>query len=118
MEDDVIKHDKKERLTRGWHLDKRISVAHFFATFAFAIALSTTIYTVRNDIENRITDVEQSQSQHEALSKLEFAGVSARLQALQERDVAFKLEIIRRLERIEDGIDRHIENSVNHRANQ
>lgn len=111
----MIKHDPSERLTQGWHLDKRISLAHFFATFAFATALAGTMYGIKNDIDTRITNVEQSQNKHEALAELEFAGVTARLEAVQQRDVAFKLEIIRRLERIEDGIDRHIENSDHNR---
>ena len=107
MAEQMIKHDPNEKLTQGWHLDKRISVAHFFATFAFATALASTIYGV----SNRITMVEQSAAKHEALAALEFTGVNAQMRSLRERDVAFKLEIIRRLERIEDGIDRHIENS-------
>ena len=113
MSDQMIKHDPCQKIHQGWHLDKRISVAHFFATFAFATAIVSYQYAQ----SERITLVEQEASKHEAVSTLEFKGIGARLSAVQERDVAFKLEIIRRLERIEDGIDRHIETTSNHREN-
>lgn len=109
----MIKHDSSERITQGWHLDKRISVAHFFATFAFATALASTIYAV----SNRITILEQEADKHVATSALQFIGVNSQLTALRERDASFKRDIIRRLERIEDGIDRHIETTSNHREN-
>lgn len=104
----VIEHDPNEKITKGWHLDKRISVAHILATLGFAAGLGGAVY----GISERITLVEQNVDKHEALTELEFIGVHAQLEAVRQRDAAFKQEIIRRLERIEDGVNRHIE--VNH----
>lgn len=106
----VITHDKD-----GWHLDKRISVAHILATVSMTAALGSFLWA----LDNRVTVVEQTQITHEAVLAVEMTGVQEQLRAVRERDKQMMLEwirqnqeIIRRLERIEDG-NQKVQDSVN-----
>jgi len=99
---------------QGWHLDKRISVAHILATLGFASALAGWMYA----LSDRVTINEQTINQNRAVVTVELAGVQAQLQAGRERDRELVVElnrnyqeILHRLERIEDGLNRHIESA-------
>ena len=96
----------------GWHLDKRISVAHILTTLAMAFALAGWMYA----ISERVTTNQQKILTHEAVVAVEFVGVQAQLEGVRERDKELMMEwlrqnqeILRRLERIEDSVNRHIE---------
>jgi hypothetical protein len=102
-EESMIRHDKE-----GWHLDKRISLAHIFATLSFAVALASVIWA----LESRVTVVEQTQVTHKAVVAVEMTGVQAQLAGVRNRDKEMMLEwirqnqeILRRLERIEDSVN-------------
>jgi len=105
---DMFKNDP----TTGWHLDKRISVAHILTTLAMAFALAGWIYA----LSERVVTNQQKIRTHEAVVAVEFVGVQAQLEAVRERDKELMLEwvrqnqeILRRLERIEDSVNRHLE---------
>jgi phage-related tail protein len=107
----MIVHDPNQSITKGWHLDKRITVSHLFTTLAFAVALGSALYALdvkvtmnTNDIETnkKVAEVQHAtlQLQIEQIKAAELAEI---MQA--SRDNA---EVIRRLERIEDGVNSHI----------
>lgn len=104
-EDTMIKHNSDKGITKGWHLDKRISITHIFATLSFAVGLGALLYA----LDNRVTLVEQTVHTNRELTKLEFTGVQAQLRAARDRDKDMLVilnrnyqNIIHRLERMED----------------
>jgi hypothetical protein len=121
----MIAHDDKKGPLQGWHLDKRITVSHLFTTLAFALAIGGVQYA--QDV--RLTNVENDVQAHEVIVAMEIANTKEQFQlqmdAVKEmdrktilqqnahfNDIIVRLtEQTRRLERIEDGIDRHIESS-------
>lgn len=106
----MIKHDPDKRLTQGWHLDKRISLAHIFTTISLVIALGSVMWA----IETRVTLVEQRVSTHEVTTTIELNNIkeadrnAAMLQTERYEGISTQLR------RIEDKVDRHSENTVNH----
>jgi hypothetical protein len=121
----MIAHDDKKGPLQGWHLDKRITVSHLFTTLAFALAIGGVLYA--QDI--RITNVENDVENHSVVVAMEIANTQSEFQlqmnAVKEMDRQMMLqqnahfndiilrltEQTRRLERIEDGIDSHIQSS-------
>ena len=110
MEDDVIAHDANKPITQGWHLDKRISIAHILTTVAMASALAAWMWA----LSDRVVRNEQRIVTHEAVVDVEIASINARDRELLEMNNRHYQEILRRLERIEDGVDRHIESTAKH----
>ena len=108
MEKDVIARDDQ-----GWHLDKRIGLAHILTTVSLLIGLGSVLWAV----ETRVTRVEQRVTTHETVVDVEIKAIKARDRELLELNNRHYLEILRRLERIEDGVDRHIENTQSHGDN-
>ena len=108
MEKDVIARDDQ-----GWHLDKRIGLAHILTTVSLLIGLGSVLWAV----ETRVTRVEQRVTTHETVVEVEIEAIKARDRELLELNNRHYLEILRRLERIEDGVDRHIENTQSHGDN-
>jgi hypothetical protein len=107
----VIKHDPEKPITEGWHLDRRITVSHLFTTLAFAVAIGGVLYaqdiritgnTNTISTNNKINDVKHAtlQLQIEQIKAAELAEI---MQASRDNS-----EVIRRLERIEDGVNSHI----------
>ena len=107
MEKDVIARDDQ-----GWHLDKRIGVAHILTTVSLLIGLGSVMWA----LETRVTQVEQRVETHESVVEVEIRAINDRDRELLEMNNRHYQEILRRLERIEDGVDRHIESSEKHRT--
>jgi hypothetical protein len=124
MEDTmIVKHDPEKGITEGWHLDRRITVSHIFTTLAFAVAIGGVLYAQ----DTRITNVEHIQETHAITTTLEMNNQKVQFQlqlnAIKENDRAMMsaqlehfnqilvrlAEQNRKLERIEDGVNRHIE---------
>lgn len=108
MDNDVIARDDQ-----GWHLDKRIGVAHILTTVSLLIGLGSVMWA----LETRVTQVEQRVLTHETVVDVELKAIKARDRELMEANNRHYLEILRRLERIEDGVDRHIESTAKHGGN-
>ena len=108
MDNDVIARDDQ-----GWHLDKRIGVAHILTTVSLLIGLGSVMWA----LETRVTQVEQRVTSHETVVDVELKAIKARDRELMEANNRHYLEILRRLERIEDGVDRHIESTAKHGGN-
>jgi hypothetical protein len=122
----MIEHEKGAGVLKGWHLDKRITVSHLFTTLAFAVAIGGVLYAQ----DSRITSVEHTQETHTITTTLEMSNQKVQFQlqldAIKENDrqmMAAQLqhfnqilvrlaEQTRKLERIEDGVNRHIETSL------
>ena len=107
MEKDVIARDDQ-----GWHLDKRIGVAHILTTVSLLIGLGSVMWA----LETRVTQVEQRVETHEIVMEVEIEAINARDRELLEMNNRHYQEILRRLERIEDGVDRHVESTAKHRT--
>jgi hypothetical protein len=74
----------------GWHLDKRISLGHLVTTATVTVALLTWMFALENRVtvnEVRIGAVEKSYEK-----------------AVQDQNYQY-VEIIRRLERLDEKID-------------
>ena len=108
MDNDVIARDDQ-----GWHLDKRIGVAHILTTVSLLIGLGSVMWA----LETRVTQVEQRVLTHETVVDVELKAINARDRELLEMNNRHYQEILRRLERIEDGVDRHIESTAKHGGN-
>jgi hypothetical protein len=122
----MIEHEKGAGVLKGWHLDKRITVSHLFTTLAFAVAIGGVLYAQ----DSRITNVEHVQDTHAITTTLEMNNQKVQFQlqldAIKENDRAMMsaqlqhfnqilvrlAEQTRKLERIEDGVNRHIETSL------
>jgi hypothetical protein len=122
----MIEHEKGAGVLKGWHLDKRITVSHLFTTLAFAVAIGGVLYAQ----DSRITNVEHTQETHSITTTLEMNNQKVQFQlqldAIKENDRAMMAaqlqhfnqilvrlaEQTRKLERIEDGVNRHIETSL------
>ena len=104
-ENNMIEHDQDKTIFRGWHLDKRVSIAHFFATISFAFGLAAIQYAMSERINLNAAHI----AQHQKVVEIQVG-------AMREIDKALLLsqsdnykEIIRRLERIEDAVARYRE---------
>lgn len=95
---------------QGWHLDKRISVAHILATLSMTAALGSVLWA----LETRVTQVENRVITHENVVDIEIDNIKAQDRELMQMNNRHYAEILRRLERIEDGVDRHIESTKKH----
>ena len=102
-EDKMIAHDK----VHGWHLDKRIGLAHILTTVSFVIGLGSVIWA----IENRVTEVESRVSSHEVIAEVRLNHLSEENDRYGELAEQRFTEIKRQLNRIEDKADRHTENA-------
>jgi hypothetical protein len=80
-----------------WHLDKRISVGHLITTVAMVAAAS--MWLLR--LEGRIDLVDQRDAQ-----------LNTRIERIDNQRQVRDIEILRRLERIEDKLDAHETRSV------
>jgi hypothetical protein len=119
----MIEHEKGAGVLKGWHLDKRITVSHLFTTLAFAVAIGGVLYAQ----DTRITTVERDVENHETVVDMQFVNQAKQFQiqmdAVKEMDrqmilqqnahfndiIARLSDQTRRLERIEDGVQRHVE---------
>jgi hypothetical protein len=86
--------DQTQEHNGGWHLDKRISIGHIFTTLSVAFALMVWM----NNLENRVR-----------VSEIKIIAV----EKAYEKDAADQsvqyIEIIRRLERLDQKIDSTIQ---------
>jgi hypothetical protein len=114
-QNDVIKHEPGSGVARGWHLDKRITVSHLFTTLAFAVGLGGTMYAIDTKVNQNTnglkTHVEVEGVKRAAL-QIQIDQLKASEMASRLRAAARQTDIIRRLERIEDGVNRHIESTL------
>jgi len=106
----MIVHDPNKPIHHGWHLDKRISLAHIMTTVSLLFGLGSVIYA----IETRVTLVEQRVITHEAVTDVELAAIKDNDRNIAVEMTRHYMEIRKSLIRIEDQLDRHSENSATH----
>lgn len=106
----MIAHDAGKPIYQGWHLDKRIGVAHILTTVSLLIGLGSVIWA----LESRVTVVEQRVMAHEATVEVEITSIKERDRQLLAEMNRHYIEIKQSLIRIEDQIERHTENATNH----
>ena len=107
-ENEMISRDENG----GWHLDKRISIAHILTTIAMAVALAAWVFALQAKVDVNSAGI----STHTQVVDVKFAANQLQLdqfrqtdrEAAQERVRQYN-DIIRRLERIEDGLKSHQE---------
>lgn len=110
MEDNMLKHDENKPITQGWHLDKRIGVAHILTTISLLVGLGSIIWA----LESRVTLVEQRVLTHEATTEVELSAIKERDRQLLNEMNRHYLEIKQSLSRIEGKLERHSENDTQH----
>lgn len=111
MTDDIMfKHDPDQPPMQGWHLDKRVSVSHIFATLSAFFALGSFIWALDGNVKQVASDLET----HKQITKIE-------IDAIKEIDRQMIVEMNRHymevktlLIRIEDKIDRQDEKIDRH----
>ena len=99
----------------GWYFDRKISIANILTMLAIAAALASWQWAE----SVRTTVNAQNIAKHEAITAVEYRATQNQIKSMQERDKELMFEwvrqnqdIIRRLERIEDGLKRHIDKPV------
>ena len=105
-DDKMIAHDE----IQGWHLDKRIGVAHILTTVSLLVGLGSVIWA----LENRVTKVEQRVVTHEATTEVEINTIKERDRQLLTEMNRHYMEIKQSLVRIEDKIERHTESPIHY----
>jgi len=126
MEDHMIKHDQNEGLLHGWHLDKRVSVSHMFATLAFAFGLASwqwaeherlTVLAEQFDAQKILSDL--NLTSHKEVDEAKDEAFILMMDNIQERDRETLLlinknyaEILQRLSSIDAALNRHLENTA------
>jgi hypothetical protein len=123
---EMIKHDSDKPITRGWHLDKRITVSHLFTTIAFVVGLGSALYA----LDTRVANVEYNLGSHVDLSEVKREGIQLQIDQMRAAELAevaqsnlHQAELIARMDsqtqrleirlaRIEDGVNRHIESTL------
>ena len=113
-EREMLRHDPEANVTTGWHLDKRISVAHILATLSMTAALGSVLWS----LETRVTMTELNLERNSEVNQVEHLALYSQVKDVKARDIQLMNEwvrqngdIIRRLERIEDGVNKHITES-------
>ena len=101
LDDKMIAHDD----IQGWHLDKRISVAHIFTTLSFIVALGSVMWA----IETRVTRVENRVTTHELIVDVELTNLKSAELIEQRLQTQRFSEIKLQLNRLEDKVDRQAE---------
>ena len=105
----------------GWRLDRKISISAIVGILGMFIAVLSWTFA----LSERITVAENTMSSHQEVDEIQHEGFQLQIEAIKEaeaneamRQVQMQTEIIRRLERIEDGtnrntaaMNRHIETS-------
>jgi hypothetical protein len=111
MENEVIAHEEGAPITKGWHLDKRITISHLLTTLAFVVGLGSALYA----LDTRVTHVENGLQTHKQIVDLQIEAINDIDRSIMieqnkhYNDIIVRLtEQTRRLERIEDGVNRHI----------
>ena len=96
----------------GWHLDKRISIAHILTTLMMAIALAAWVFALQSKVDVNTSGI----ATHVKVVDVMFAANQLQLDMFRQADKEAATErvrqyndIIRRLERIEDGLRTHQE---------
>jgi len=112
--DDMIIHDQETSLLKGWHLDKRVSVSHMFATLGVAFGLASwqwaeheRVTVLQKDVESHaLVDLAKDESFLLALDNIRD----------KDRDTLRRMnqqytEILQRLSNIDRNVTTHLENS-------
>jgi len=109
-DDRMLAHDD----IKGWHLDKRIGVAHLLTTASFLFGFGAIMWA----LENRVTKVEQRVVTHEATTEVEINTIKERDRQLLIDMNRHYVEIKQSLIRIEDKIERHTESPIHYESKQ
>ena len=115
MEDHMLAHDREAGLLHGWHLDKRVSVSHMFATLAFAFGLASWQWAEHE----RLTVLQKDVESHEKVDIAKDEGFLVMLDNIREKDRELLVtmnrqysEILQRLSNIDMAVNRHLENTA------
>ena len=121
MEDHMLAHDREAGLLHGWHLDKRVSVSHMFATLAFAFGLASWQWAEHE----RLTVLQKDVESHEKVDIAKDEGFLVMLDNIREKDRELLVvmnrqysEILQRLSNIDMAVNRHLENTAAAAANR
>lgn len=105
-DDEMLAHNTEQ----GWHLDKRIGVAHILTTVSLLIGLGSVLWA----LETRVTAVEHEVQTHTQVMDIEISNIKAERLREQRLQTSRFSEIKLQLNRIEDKVDRHGENAQQH----
>jgi hypothetical protein len=97
----------------GWHLDKRVNVTHILATLGFAFGLASVQWA----LSERVSLVEASVITNDKITEVKFAAIRETDRQIMLDQTQNYVEILRRLERIEDGVNSHIAASLRNQDN-
>ena len=109
-DDRMLAHDD----IKGWHLDKRIGVAHLLTTASFLFGFGAIMWA----LESRVTVVEHRVTKHEATTNVEIKNIKQKDLELMSSINRQYIDIKSSLSRIEDKIERHQENASAHGNSQ
>lgn len=111
-DDRMFKHDPDQPAMQGWHLDKRVSVSHIFATLSFAFGLGSFMWA----LDARVTAVKAELEQYKAVTDIEIKSIKhfddQTIMEINRHYVDVKTMLIRiedKIDRQDEKINRHIE---------
>ena len=102
----MIAHNAEQ----GWHLDKRIGVAHILTTFSLLVGLGSVLWA----LETRVTAVEHEVITNREVMNIEIDNIKDERLHEQRLQTERFGEIKIQLNRIENKVDRHAENAPIH----
>ena len=105
-DDEMIAHNAEQ----GRHLDKRIGVAHILTTVSLLVGLGSVLWA----LETRVTAVEHEVITNREVMNIEIANIKDERLHEQRLQTERFGEIKVQLMRIENKVDRHSENAINH----
>ena len=103
----MITHDPDKPISQGWTLDRKINI---YGTIGLCLAIASWVWNVQAGVEANARDI----AAHKEILSLQIADLKEdRLHT--ERIAAERFtEILLKLNRIEDKVDRHTESQLNH----
>lgn len=112
-ERDMLQHDDRLGFFSGWHLDKRVSIAHLLATIGFAFGLASWQWAEHE----RVTVLQKDLQAHELVDVAEKTALNTQLSDIKETDKETLMamnrqyaEILQRLSSIDKNVTTHLEN--------
>ena len=106
-DDTMISHNPEKPIVQGWTLDRKINI---FGTIGFLLAISSWVWNISDRVEANARDIES----HKEILSIQIADLKEdRIHT--ERIAAERFtEILLKLNRIEDKVDRHTESVSTH----
>ena len=108
MDEDMIKHNPDQPIVKGWTLDRKINI---FGTIGFLLAISSWVWNISDRVEANARNI----ASHKEVLSIQIADLKEDRIHTERISAERFTEILLKLNRIEDKVDRHTESTSTHR---